>query len=236
MHNFKAPKRASATAVSASIDDDRLPGRPNHKFVYAHSPTSWEYDAELGYLPRLSKIPLRPGINGCRRGRNGHLPVLSKLRAEGWTIIDENGPVKRCNDAGEVVDDTGYLMAWEGRKGTIYADVWSTPSVYGNTIDWASQYDREGFRHYRAFLRDSGAIPKAAPGVLAHIVKVQTRRANRRVAEGHDGNPHIQKHVKREMGKLENMQTDAAELGVKVKGAKPKERGPGRPRKVKADE
>ena len=239
MHNFKAPQKATSTRVSATIDDTRLPGRPNHKFVYAHHPGSWDYDPVDGFLPRLTKIPLRAGINGCLPGPRGHFPVLARLRGEGWTVIDESGPVKRSDPNGEITDDTGYLMQWDGRNGPIFQDCWALPSVVGTgpgaVVDWASQYDRDGFRAFRKMLRDTGAVPAAQPAVLSSIVKVQKRRANRRIPEGHDGNPHVQKIMKREMARLQSMETDAAALGVKVKGRPRKKRGPGRPKKVAAN-
>ena len=189
----------------------------------------------------MTKIPLVPGVNGCRKGATGHLPVLTRLRGEGWIPIDEAGAVKLSDPDGTIIDDDTYLLRWEGRRGPIYQDCWSHPTLIGHgptaRVDWSSQYDRPGFRAWRAWLVDSGTLPDVTAGVAARLCKVQGSRAARRTAEGHDGNPHVQAHVNHELSKLDGMKDAAAAKGARVKGrtSKPKKRGPGRPRKVRAD-
>lgn len=233
MHQFAAqPRKATSTKVGTA-EDDRLPGRPTDKFVYAHHPNNWEW-IDGAYLPRLTKVPLRPGVNGCKKGRGGHIPVLNRLRSEGWTVIDESGPVKLTGEDGEIVDDTGYLLAWPGRIGPIHQDCWSIPSLLGAgnsaTVDWSSQFDREGWNAWRLWLLAEKLIAPPTAGVLNHLLKLQNRRASRRSGESHDGNPHIQAHVRREQDKLTAMSDAAIDSGAKVKNAKRKPRG--RPRKV----
>lgn len=238
MHDFNARPRKEGGQRVSSVDDARLPGRPSPRFIYAHNPASWDFDAEYGFLPRVQKIPLRVGVNGHRPGPNGHLPVLTGLRAKGWIPLDEGGPVKRTGDGGEIEDDTGYLYRWEGTKGAIYQDCWATPTLVGAgrtaRVDWSTQYDRAGFRAWRVMLRDSGTVPPITAGVAAGLVKIQERRAARRLNEGHDGNPHVQAHVKAEHATLAAMQAEAVQKGARIKGAPmpPKKRGPGRPKKV----
>ena len=221
-HSFSGqPVKASATKVS-SIVDERLPARPTPKFVYCHHPNSWEFHADLGWIPRVKKIPLIPGVNGCRKGPSGAQPVLTRLRSDGWIVLDEDGPVVRTGDDGDLVRDNGYLYKWEGTGGPIYQDAWTRPSVIGvgpsAKVDWTSQYDREGFAAWRAMLRDKGMVPAATPAVLAEACKVQERRSRRRLSEGHDGNPHVQAHVTTEMARLDAMTAGARELGAMVKG------------------
>lgn len=228
-HDFAniQPEKPSITKVAAQLADDKLPGRPLPKFVYAAHPGAWEYvDKATGFLPRLKKIPLIPGVNGCRPGPNGHLPVLASLARKGWTVIDESDVVIRTDPNGNLVRDKGYLYKYPGKRGAIYQDCWSHPSLigYGPTaqVDWATQYDRAGFDAWRAHLRDSGRVPAPTAGVMAQALKLQTRRAARRIVDGHDGNPHVQAHVKREQQRLEDMRNAAAEAGARVKGKKRK--------------
>lgn len=233
-HSFPTGKRtrASATKVT-SITDERLPGKPTPKFVYAHHPNSWEFHLEHGWIPYVKKIPLVPGVNGCRKGARGVQPVLTRLASEGWIVIDEDCPIVLTGSDGDLIKDNGYLYRWEGIRGAIYQDAWSSPSVIGTgpaaKVDWQTQYDRVGFAAWRAMLVEKRLVPPASAAVLAEAVKVQTTRSRRRLAEGHDGNPHVQAQVKREMSKLDAMIAAARELGAVVKGhpssAKPEKVG-----------
>jgi len=228
-HDFAAqpPAKAAPQKVTAvTLSDDRLPGKPQPKFIYAHHPGNWEFvSEETGFVPRISKVPLRPGINGCRKGPQGHLPVLSRLRMEGWVILNEDGPVKVSSPTGEIVDDHGYLLRYDGVRGATYADVWSRPFVVGAgpsaRVDWSSQYDREGWNAWRVFLRESGAVPPPSPSVLAANMRRQERRSRRRIAEAHDGAPHVQAIVEHETAKFNAMREAAAAYGAKVRGRKP---------------
>ncbi|MHA1570592.1 MAG: hypothetical protein ACTSWM_02125 [Alphaproteobacteria bacterium] len=169
--------------------------------------------------------------------------MIAALQSQGWITLDESGPIRRTDpDSGALVDDTGYLMQWEGKRGPIYQDAWSWPTLIGRgraaRVDWSAQFDRAGYVAWLVMLRDTGAVPPISPGVAARLLKVQNRRADRRLAEGHDGNPHVQAHVKEQRARLEAMKDAAVSAGAKVKGrkpAEPKKRGPGRPRKVRAD-
>lgn len=243
-HTFSGtPVKATSTKVHVD-SDERLPGRPSPKFVYAHNPSNWSFDPVHGFLPVATKIPIRPGVNGCGRPPNGHVAMLSGLRAQGWIILDESGPIRVTNpDTGEIVEDAGYLLLWEGKKGKIYQDVWSWPTLIGRgnsaRVDWSSQFDHDGFKAWLIMLRDTGVVPPISPGVASRLLKVQERRADRRLSEGHSGNPHIQAHVKAEHKTLDRMKDAALSAGAKVKGRRGKDsgkkRGPGRPRKVRAD-
>ena len=222
-HDFQPPQRTSATRVTSSTIDDRLPCRPTPKFIYAAHPNAWEWHPDHGFIPRAKKIPLVPGVNGCRKGANGAQAVLTRLRSDGWIVLDEDGPIIRTGDDGDLVKDQGYLYRWEGRSGPVYQDAWAAPSIVGYgrnaSVDWVSQYDREGFAAWRAQLVRNGTIPKPSAAVLARLLKVQARRAGRRVHESHDGNPHVQAEVKAQQDRLEAMQDAAADKhGAKVRG------------------
>ncbi len=241
-HRFTGTPIKATSTKSQVVEDTALPGRPTPKFVYCHNPSNWSFHTDHGFIPNVTKIQIRPGVNGCKRPPNGHIPMLSRLRSDGWIPIDESGPIKVTDpESGQIVDDMGYLHQWEGKRGPIYQDAWSWPTLLGAgsaaTCDWSSQFDRAGFVAWQVQLRDSGTVPPIGPGIAARLLKVKGRRADRRVADGHDGNPHIQAHVNREHAELEAMKTAAVEAGAKVKGRAPtaKKRGPGRPKKVTTD-
>ena len=209
-HNFRTPTKA--TSKAASVSDDRLPGRPTPKFLWAAHPDSWEF-IDGQWLPRLKKIPLVDGVNGCRKGPYGHIPVLNQLRIDRFIPLDDEIAVKLTDKDGKITDDAGYMVKWEGQRGAHYADIWATPHLVGSgrqlRVDWSTGYDVAGFNAWRLWLVESGTVPKPTPAVLAQIIKLQGKRANRRVGESHDGNPHVQAHVKREQDKLEAMKASA---------------------------
>jgi hypothetical protein len=63
---------------------------------------------------------------------------------------------------------------------------------------------------------------------MEQAIRIQSRRANRRQADAHEGNPHVKKHVETQRAKLAEMET------VRDKANTPKRR-PGRPKKVRND-
>ncbi len=220
-HNFTSTKVSNK---AGTVEDGRLPGRPSPRFIWAHHPDSWEF-MDGQWLPRLKKIPLIDGVNGCKKGPNGHIPVLNALRQDRWVPLDEDGTIKVTDPAtGQVIEDKGYLCAWDGQKGTHYSDAWGTPLLIGAgrqlKVDWSTEYDHQGFDAWRRWLVDSGTIEPPSPAVEARVIKTQANRAKRRIKEGHDGNPHVQAHVVAEHEKLEAMKATAAHKNTRrrVKG------------------
>ena len=209
-HNFASRK---ANNKAGSNSDSRLPGRPRPRFVFAHHPDSWEF-VNGEWLPRLKSIPLVPGVNGCRPGPNGHLQVIARLQSDRFTVLDEDMEIRVTDpETGEIVTDSGYMVEWEGQKGAHYSDAWCSPMLYGAgnrlQIDWSTEYDRAGFDAWRSWLVESGAIKRPTTAAMARLIKIQEKRANRRIGESHDGNPHVQAHVKREQDKLSDMKKAA---------------------------
>ena len=232
MHNFESSK---AGAQRATVEEHRLPTRRGKmpRFLFAHSPMSWEFSTDRDrWLPRLKQIPLTPGANGVRAGRTGHHGLMTRLRADGWTVIDDDAPVVFHGDDGEIVEDTGYMLRYEGTRGPAYADVWSRPVVFGvgrsSSVDWGSQYDAAGFEAWRALLVDNGTIAAPAPAVLARLIEGQRSRAGRRLSEAHDGNPHVQSIVEDQHKRLADMTAAAERHSVRPKRKRRQSRASGK--------
>ena len=228
-----SPGQTVSPTKIGSVTDARLPGRPRPKFIYAHHPMGWEFDGTR-YLPRLTRFEIRPGLNGVKKGANGIGPLFARLRTEGWKVIPEDCPVLYTDDRGDLVEDTGYLFAWPGQKGTTHAERWARPALIGAgssaKVDWTSRYDRKGYDAWRAMLVERGIVDPPQEAVVSQLITVQRRRANRRTSEAHAGNPGVLEHVKGQRAKLEAMTASQA-----TAAAKPK-RGPGRPRKARVAE
>jgi len=225
-HNFQS-KKANNKAGSAS--DDRLPGRPRPRFLLAHHPESFEFVGGK-WLPMLKTIPLIPGVNGCRNGANGHQPVIVELRNNRWVPLDEDMSIKVTDpDTGDIVDDEGYMEEWEGKKGPHFSDAWCNPMLVGSgkaaSVDWNTGFDHAGYNAWRAWLIEEGHIKPPSPAVLARLTKIQEKRANRRIHESHDGNPHIQAQVKAGLDKLAAMNAAAPEEKKRPVKAKKRKAG-----------
>ena len=219
MHTFERQKATSKATIST---DDRLPGWPRPKFIYAHSPMSWEWSVEHErFLPRLKRINIMPGTSGIRKGAGGHAPMIANLQSQGWTVLPDDMQVIYTDEGGKLAKDTHYMVAYQGRRGTTYADVWERPVVIGGgasaSVDWSSLYDVDGFNAWRASLLDSGAVPPPNPAVLAGLVQRQERRAGRRINDAHDGAPHVQRIVEGHQQTLSDMQEAAVKAGGKRK-------------------
>jgi len=216
MHTFQ---RSKASVSKATISSDLLPGKPIPKFLLVHSPASWEFHPTLlRWLPRIKRQPITPGVNGCKAGRNGHLPLVVSLRERGFIVIDDDAKVIYHDEDGDLVEDHGYMVKYDGQRGAMYAEIWARPAILGYgrnaSTDWSSQYDVAGFDLWRASLVDEGLIRQPSPAVLAQVMDRQQSRADRRLKEAHDGAPHIQRHVEGEKATLAAMEVASAELGV----------------------
>jgi len=163
-------------------------------------------------------IALKPGANGIRKGAGGHLGAMASLMGKGWTVLPDDIEVLETDDeTGEITSDTGYMVSYKTTSGTTYLETWARPVVIGNTTDFDSQYDSEGFDAWRVLLVDKGHVRPPNPAILAQLCGRQEVRASRRIPEAHDGAPHIQKYVEHEQSKLADMQAAAEKSGTKTR-------------------
>jgi|19_taG_2_1085344.scaffolds.fasta_scaffold11979_3 hypothetical protein len=218
---MQAIRQPSPTGLAPiGLSEERLPEKPNSKFVLAHPPGQYEFVAGQ-WLPVLKHLVLRPGVNGVvEPEKGGHANYFGRLVRDGWTIIDPlpAGGVLVADDDGQIEAADGYLIPWpcqRGRmKGTYYSDVWSTPTVLGRgeraSVSW--HFDRAGWNAWRAQLVGSGKIPAPRPADVGIKIATQRKRSERQIAGAHDGAPHIQAKVEAHQARLTEMEASAAAL------------------------
>ena len=179
------------------FDDSRLPCDGNDKFVFVTHPRSWEFHQKHGWIPRLKRIILTPGVNGCRAGKHGAAAALVAAEAEGFTRIPVTAPVLVRNEDGKLEEEEGYRVRFDakGRKAgstaPYYAEVWATPSVIGDgsTASVVWDHDIDARAATAKLWVERGLVPAAQPGALALTIQIQRNRAGRHVHGAHDGAP-----------------------------------------------
>jgi hypothetical protein len=135
------------------------------------------------WLPRLKKFFHMPGVNGVGTGKRGtNKPNLDrailKLAKEGWTRI----PWDAFPD--------GYIVEFDGARGTIYASVFMYPEVVGSgdraTLTWDWQHPKSiaakkaiTYNDFRRSLVVRGTVPPLTRRTRNAVTDVAKNRAKR---------------------------------------------------------
>lgn len=227
-HNF-----ARRRATTEHVVNERLPVAPNPSFRWMWHPESWA-EANGVWLPRLKKWWLLPGVNGVKsRGPMGHLHAKTEMEAvHGFIVLDPvKTPVlvKDPDNPGQLKEERGYLdtiPCQRGKKkGDYHLDPWTSPDVLGHgaKAKVIEVFDHETFDAWRLMLVEKGIVERPHPATLNAEIDRQRSRAGRRIAEAHDGNPHVQAAVEAEFNRAERMEAAVpAALGLVPPEPKPK--------------
>ena len=198
----KAIRLTQPTKEPAYVSrNEGLPLRPGQKpadrFVYVHYPTRWEYNAEHGFLPTLSKIPARPGVNGVDKHGNLTGPLVV-IQQQGGTYIDPTDP--RLQDFQDYVQ---YYTCENGAKWWVDSCM-EAVVLPGRKIVWKSKPG--AWDAFRAHLRDSEIIQPVLPEVFDLMVEKQQSRIERKAARS-GLSPVYKAQYDAEVGILEAMQS-----------------------------
>ena len=154
-----------------AVSDDALPEKfANYPFVYVHYPMGWVFDDAAGFLPELSEIQAKPGVNGV--GKDGRLsrPIGGAIQ-KGGTIID---PADR-----RLGDWKNYLVTYPvvgGRKHHCFRSAAFTilPGGRVHAGDGSEDYNA-----FRAFVRDEGVVAPMENPVFMALMDRESRGYNR---------------------------------------------------------
>lgn len=206
-HTFESEKTAARTsAVAPNV----LPCKRNEPFLLGYHPSSWTFE-KGEYVPRLKRFYFEPGVNGVKLAANGRgdpTLMIAAMQARGWVFLTDEEPVL-YQKGGETVRERGYLKRYRARGGWVYCTVWDHPSVLGAgreaKVQWGQGFQRDAYWHWRRELCERHGW-KPSPGIISRLVRSAQKRAGRRVAEAHDGAPHIQAHVEAQLKAAKAMQ------------------------------
>lgn len=167
------------------------------RFIYAHFPSNWEYDDEYGFLPRLSLVVAKPGVNGV--GTDGKLHrALSMITERGATVIDP-----KDSRLGEFTDYVRYYETDTGQKH--YCDFCDEATVLPNgSVLWNASEAEGEFKRFRAAIRESGILEPLHSEVFEGLKQREFRRADSLHGRA-ERNPHLLKRAKHAELRLEAM-------------------------------
>ena len=189
-------KKFEATAITPRSKGDLLPTPPNDQFLLTHHPERWQLveTDEGGYemLPILTKILLRPGLNGVRARPSGGIDY-SETRG----IYQDRGWIFLPTD----IIKGGYLREYQGRGGKVYADRWTTPRSLGGGSRVVWDIDHKGYNAFRRGLVEDGTIAKPDPVIYDFLLAQYTRRIQYEQQKGHL--PHVGKSIAKNEEKKE---------------------------------
>jgi hypothetical protein len=217
-HTLRAPKRRAPVEAR---DPDLLPVGPRTKvgrrFIYVHYESSWRFDAELGWLPKLSRLAAVPGVNGV--GEDGNLQrAINGATAKGGIIIQPLD--KRLLREGEDPEEAEfyrygrYYDCANGDRWWVEPGMEPTITPAGRIIWNASEAERTIAR-MRAHIRDTGIVEPIHPLVIAEKVSNQ-RQSIESLQRSVALNPHLQGKLDRAIALLEAMQRPVASADPKA--------------------
>mgnify|MGYP003675433403 FL=1 len=145
--------------------------KPAERFVYAHYPTRWEYNDEHGFLPTLSKIPARPGVNGVSP-RGDLTAVLVVIQQQGGKFIDPTD-----SRLGPFMDYVQYYTCENGAKWWVDSCMEATV-LPGRKVMWKAKPG--AWDAFRVRLRDAGLIDPMVPEVYEMMLEKQRNKIERK--------------------------------------------------------
>jgi glycerol-3-phosphate dehydrogenase len=156
-----APKRRSPVV---SADPDLLPAdartRPGAAYVFIHYDNAWRYDETHGWIPQLSKLTAKPGVNGTDR-RMDLSKAIQGAVSKGGTYI--NPKDKRLLLDGEdeadalFFDYARFYECTDGRKWWVEPGMNPTVTRSGRII-WDDDENSAAMARFSAHLRDAGIV------------------------------------------------------------------------------
>lgn len=137
---------------------------PTPPFRYKFHPERWGI-IDGDWLPILGTMRLVAGVNGVEE-KNGHLNLTRakvNLEINGWKLLDldvypDGGP-------------SGYLAAYQGKKGPIHVSVFETPIGSGKNV--AFRRDEKLYADFLRSLISEGYIPGPDPMVIEKLIENQ---------------------------------------------------------------
>jgi len=174
------PKETSVSRANA------LPEKPNSEFIYGHRDEQWqlvEYkpmnkDGKRGkpewkWLPRLSQIPIKRGVNG--------------MTGDDDRYIDASSFTGRYRDTGGVLFKHGdkrlgphadYLCVVPcekgGTAGSFHLTKWERPVVLNGRV--RQERDGDGFNDFLNYVMEQGLVEPMSEFVLQDAIDLQEKK------------------------------------------------------------
>ena len=169
------------------------PAFANYPFVCVHYPHGWAYSEEWGFVPELSEIVSKPGVNGVEIHGQGPNAVINNTKAiagslkKGGRIIDPKD--SRLGDFREYVV---FYPTTNGGKHFCFAgsEFEILPGGHVKQTDTSANY-----MAFKLHVRDAGLVEPMARSVYLKLRDMEHTALNRLVRRSADS-PFYQEKVK----------------------------------------
>jgi hypothetical protein len=231
---FSNPKAPSPASVAEGLLPAEVAAEYAGKFFYIHNVDSYEFvekpkgkdKSPWGFLPILSEIRPRAGINGASEIRDGNGIVVG---------LNDSATRTHHLSKGAVIFDPAdpKLGPWQhycrahkaengGRAYVFYTDQGGMSfELLGNGR--AKVIEASGvLRLFRAFLRDNGLCNQLSRHCVARMLEIEEQTLQDLITRSRNS-PHLNDHVKSATARIEAMkaeweriQNEAEQQGVQV--------------------
>lgn len=194
--------------------------RPGVKFVYVHYPQSWKFDMKRGWLPSLSKVYAKPGVNGVNK--NGDMTqTLAHIQKKGGTIVNP-----KDDRLGQYKNYCHYYPTRSG--GRWYVDFCQTAQILPtDEIVWNHSEIEEPLLDFAAHVLSSGIVKPMLKEVFSKYMEIERSKLDTLYGRL-DRNPHLKTRCDDTEKRLEKMQHTWDEMNqellTQVKSIKPEKR------------
>ena len=157
--------------------------KPGMKFIYIHYPQSWSFCTKRGFIPRLSKIYAKPGVNGV--DKNGDMTMtLAHVEKKGGTVINP-----KDQRLGEYANYVHFYKTRPGGKW--YVDFCQKAVVLPNDqIIWNDSEIEEPLRDFSKFILDAKIVKPILKEVYIQMLEAERAKLDNLYGRM-DRNPHL---------------------------------------------
>lgn len=182
--------------------------RPGLKFVYVHYPQSWRFDMDRGWVPNLSKIYAKPGVNGVTK-TGDMTQTLAHVQKKGGTVINP-----KDERLGQYQNYCHYYPTRNG--GRWYVDFCQKAEVLPNDqIIWNDSEIEEPLLDFAAHLVRAGIVRPMLKEVFSQYVEKERAKLDNLFGRL-DRNPHLKARCDETEKRLEKMQQTWDEMNQEM--------------------
>ena len=184
------------------------------KFVYIHYPKSWVYDVDRGFLPDITKVIARPGLNGVKKDGSMSL-ALATVRERGGVVLDP-----KDERLGKYQDYVHFYPIRGGGK--YYVDFNKAATVLPNDeIIWNKSEQRPAWHDFLMFLRGTTLVRPMIKEIYMSIREKEVNKLNS-LAGRYDRNPHLKHRIELAEKRVAGMDAHWASYSKSLMPKKPR--------------
>lgn len=184
--------------AKAAVEDQSLPRHyTNAPFWFVHYHAGWSYDLEHGFLPELSEIQQKPGVNGIGDDLKPNRAIAGSM-AKGGVVIQHDQP-----NLGPWLN---YLDRYPCRGGGFHYCFKGSQYHLLPNGGAAPQNTADTFIAFRVYLRDQGLVRTLSWPVYTQMREREGLRLTRLVKAAAKA-PYMEEQVTAQRARIKAMET-----------------------------